>query len=385
MRLLKQSTAANVMVLLVDSTDHVTGKTGLTLTVTASKDGAAFASITPTVTERGVGWYLLSLTTTHTNTLGDLVLHVTGTGADPTDLLCRVIAVNLADSVRAGLTALPNVASDASGGLPVIGGLNPMTTLANVQSLLSDVDAATNLYLFALTLKATDGSLTGLSFDTDAIKASAVKADAVTKIQAGLVRSLTPANALAVASDGSVNAGVTLTQDNIDDIADGVAAQVSGLSTEQAAQLTAIENATAFLGSDAPVNRPPYDGGVIRLAQGSGYPASMAAVIILQEGRNWPTLTGYTIRAYIEPKADVVARGASSADVSFVGTVSGTDPDMTLSFRPTATITATLIEDGYGRSAGASSLYEVWAEDHATLDDVMLVSGVANVVRDVRS
>ena len=94
MRDLKQSTAANVMVFMTDSTDHVTGKTGLTLTITASKDGVAFASISPTVTERGDGWYNLALTTAHTDTLGDLALHVTATGADPSDLVCRIVVLN---------------------------------------------------------------------------------------------------------------------------------------------------------------------------------------------------------------------------------------------------------------------------------------------------
>ena len=49
--MLKQSTGRNVLVFMTDSSDHVTGKTGLTLTITASKDGAAFAGIAPTVTE----------------------------------------------------------------------------------------------------------------------------------------------------------------------------------------------------------------------------------------------------------------------------------------------------------------------------------------------
>src|SRR5690349_5645925 len=85
MGLLKQSTAYSRMVLLTLASDHVTGATGLTLTITASKDGGAFASITPTVTERGNGWYKLALTSAHTDTLGDLALHITGSGADPTD------------------------------------------------------------------------------------------------------------------------------------------------------------------------------------------------------------------------------------------------------------------------------------------------------------
>lgn len=88
--LLKQSATFEMPVFMVDSADHVTGKTGLTLTVTASKNGAAFASISPTVTERGNGWYFLSLTTAHTSTVGALCLHVTSSGADPSDLSAQV-------------------------------------------------------------------------------------------------------------------------------------------------------------------------------------------------------------------------------------------------------------------------------------------------------
>jgi len=90
MRTIRQSTAVNIMVFMTDSTDHVAGKTGLTLTITASKDGAAFASITPTVTERGNGWYNLALTTSHTDTAGDLALHITGAAADPSDVLMDI-------------------------------------------------------------------------------------------------------------------------------------------------------------------------------------------------------------------------------------------------------------------------------------------------------
>ncbi len=90
--MLLQSTARDLMVFMTDSSDHVTGKTGATLTISLSKNGAAFASITPTVTERGDGWYSLALTATHTNTIGDFVLHITASGADPTDLREEVVA-----------------------------------------------------------------------------------------------------------------------------------------------------------------------------------------------------------------------------------------------------------------------------------------------------
>ena len=88
--ILKLSTARNRMVLLVGSADHITGLAGATLTITASKNGAAFASISPTVTDRGSGWYNLALTTSHTDTLGDLALHITAASADPTDVVDEV-------------------------------------------------------------------------------------------------------------------------------------------------------------------------------------------------------------------------------------------------------------------------------------------------------
>lgn len=112
MREIKQSAAANVMVFMADSTDHVTGKTGLTLTVTISKDGAAFGSISPTVTERGNGWYNVALVAGDTGMAGDLVVRATSTGADPGERTLNVVANVEADTygrvgaAGAGLTAL---------------------------------------------------------------------------------------------------------------------------------------------------------------------------------------------------------------------------------------------------------------------------------------
>lgn len=80
------------MVFLTSSTDHVSGVTGATLSISLSKDGAAFVSISPTVTERGNGWYNIALTTAHTDTLGDFVLRITASGADPIDLRTVVLS-----------------------------------------------------------------------------------------------------------------------------------------------------------------------------------------------------------------------------------------------------------------------------------------------------
>jgi hypothetical protein len=127
MRKAKQSTAKNVMVLMVQSSDHITGLAGLTLTITASKDGAAFAGIAPAVTDRGNGWYNVALTASDTDTLGDLALHVTGAAADPADLVLLVeggttdvdVSTRLATAGytapdNAGIAAVPDAVTNAA-------------------------------------------------------------------------------------------------------------------------------------------------------------------------------------------------------------------------------------------------------------------------------
>lgn len=118
MRLRKQSqTAQPLQFLMVDSADHISPKTGLTPTVTLSKNGGAFASPAGAVTEIGNGWYKVAGNATDTNTLGPLILHATASGADPVDAEFAVVAFDPQDSVRLGLTALPNAIAAAAGGL----------------------------------------------------------------------------------------------------------------------------------------------------------------------------------------------------------------------------------------------------------------------------
>lgn|SRR5678816_2351039 len=157
MSILKQSTARNRMVFMVDSTDHVSGKAGLTLTITASKDGAAFSGISPTVTDRSNGWYELALTTAHTDTLGDFALHITSTGADPTDLVDQV-CLDLPGSGGSGATAAEvwdyltasivtansigkllkdNVDATISTRLPTVSYTTPPTAIENADALLT--------------------------------------------------------------------------------------------------------------------------------------------------------------------------------------------------------------------------------------------------------
>lgn len=99
---------------MVDSSDHITGKTGLTVAVTLSKAGAAFGAAAGSIAEIGSGWYSASLTTGDTDTLGDLAFHCTSAGADPTDFLDEVLT-RLNDDLAFPATSGRSIVVDASG------------------------------------------------------------------------------------------------------------------------------------------------------------------------------------------------------------------------------------------------------------------------------
>ena len=76
---------------MISSSDHLSLKTGAAPVVNVSKAGGAFAAAGGTVTEVGNGWYKVSLTTTDTNTVGDLAYYITGSGSDDTDFVDQVL------------------------------------------------------------------------------------------------------------------------------------------------------------------------------------------------------------------------------------------------------------------------------------------------------
>lgn len=86
-KLIKQSTTQmGFMFLSVLSSDHITGNTANTPTVTISKNGAAFAAAAGAVSSLGNGWWITAANATDTNTLGSIALHATATSSDPTDI-----------------------------------------------------------------------------------------------------------------------------------------------------------------------------------------------------------------------------------------------------------------------------------------------------------
>lgn len=127
-QLLQSSTQDPLVFFMTDSADHLTGKTGLTVTVTLSKNGGSFASAAGAVAEIGSGWYRVAGNATDTNTLGHLLLHATATGADVTDMMYYVSATDPRASLPAAVWdrvltgATHNIASSAGRRLREISG-----------------------------------------------------------------------------------------------------------------------------------------------------------------------------------------------------------------------------------------------------------------------
>lgn len=113
----------------VQGVDAVTGgiKTGVSWTVRRCIDGT-FAAATGTASEDGTtGWYKFALSQADTNG-NNIGFGFTGTGAVPQTVNVITTAADPTDSVRLGLTALPNAAAGANTGLPVVGTQIPNAT-----------------------------------------------------------------------------------------------------------------------------------------------------------------------------------------------------------------------------------------------------------------
>lgn len=108
-----QSTARVVMLKLFLSSDHVTAATGKTVAITISKAGAAFGNPNAgatNATEVASGWYKVTLDTTDTNTVGDLVVRGTAASCDDTERIFSIVK-----ATNRGMTALPDVATGSAG------------------------------------------------------------------------------------------------------------------------------------------------------------------------------------------------------------------------------------------------------------------------------
>jgi len=158
---------------MADSTDHQTGKTGLSPTVTISKNSAGFGSPSGAVSEIGNGWYSLAGNATDRGTLGSFIIHATAAGADATDTQFRIVPWDPYDAVRMGLTALPNVASGDNGAiitagsgtaqLNVSGGGAPLSAVSYLQLAIKGDASSGVIVILGDTLGIFDGIYTRIA------------------------------------------------------------------------------------------------------------------------------------------------------------------------------------------------------------------------------
>ena len=106
------NTTRPLVFLLISSTDHLSGLTGVTPVVKISKNGAAGISPSGAITAVDApnlpGWYRVAANATDANAYGPLLLHATATGADPCDEEFQVVNynpdANLASDIRTVMT-----------------------------------------------------------------------------------------------------------------------------------------------------------------------------------------------------------------------------------------------------------------------------------------
>jgi len=161
-QIIRQSTAITVAVgPFLDDTDGKTAETGLTITqpdIRLSKNGVAFAqkSAAQTLSHMENGYYSLALSTTDTNTVGRLTVHVAESGALPVFHEFQVVEEAVYDAL---------FEASATGALPVSSGGIASTAFAS-------------------------GAVTAAAVAADAIGASELAADAVAEIVAAVLAAL---------------------------------------------------------------------------------------------------------------------------------------------------------------------------------------------------
>lgn len=156
--ILKQSTTQILRIgPFLDSVDGVSPETGLTITqadMQLSKDGAAFAqkSSATSATHDTDGWYTTTLSTTDTNTVGELILQVAVAGALPVWEHWFVLEQAIYDSLFASSAA----GFDANQRVNVGQWLSQAVTLSagnlpdvNIDELKDSAQSATDLQDFA--------------------------------------------------------------------------------------------------------------------------------------------------------------------------------------------------------------------------------------------
>jgi len=158
---LKSSTGIDVLFFAHDANgDPVTGKVDGDWTKNISKTGAAFAAMTVTITERAGGFYLLPLSSVHTNTQGIMTIYLTAAGVKQVNLQFRVwasafdeLAARLPAALVGGrMAAIAEVVGDKTGYAIGVGGIGATSFAAgaiDAAAIAADAIGSSELALSA--------------------------------------------------------------------------------------------------------------------------------------------------------------------------------------------------------------------------------------------
>lgn len=263
----KQSTALTVPVFVHDvAGDAVTGLVDAGFTKRISKNGAAFAAMTVTITEMENGWYSLPISAAHSDTLGVLSVTLIHASAKQVNLQFRVTAkliddlndVAATDIVSAGAIT---TSAGAVSNVTTVATTTTNTDMRGTDNALLAASAPTNFGDLAITITTGQvtvgtnndktgytasaigaGAIDAAAIATGAIDADALAADAGTEIADALLNrdmsavsvtnTRSPINALRFLRNKWSIAGTTLTITEEDD---ATSAWTSTITTDAAA------------------------------------------------------------------------------------------------------------------------------------------------------
>jgi len=217
-----------------------------TQTVTGAHSDGGFVEVDAT---NMPGLYRLDLSDAICATGVDSVVVMLKGATDmaPVLLEIQLTDLDLNDGVRAGLTALPNAAADAAGGLPIsdAGGLDLDTLDSNVSAILADT--GTDGVVLA------NDSITAAKIAADAIGASELAADAAAEIADAVLDEALSGHTTA----GTLGKAIADTESDVSAIlddtdADGVAIADGGITAVKIASnaITADKIATGAITAD---------------------------------------------------------------------------------------------------------------------------------------
>lgn len=293
--------------------DATTGgiKSGVTWTVRRCLDGT-FAAATGTVTEDGTtGWYKFAMSQADTNG-NNGGFNFTGTGAVPQTVNIVTTAADPTDSVRFGLTALPNAAAEAAGGLYTRGtGAGQIAQDANGNVRVNVDTIKTNPVVNAGTITfpttATLASTTNITAGTIATVTNLTNAPTAGDFTATMKTSIGTAVAASAVASVTGNVG------------GNVAGTVAGVTPSVAGDAMALTSAERNSTADALLNRDMSTG------MDSGSPTVRTMRQALRFLRNKWSISGTTLTVTKEDDTTSSWTGTVTATAG-ADPITGNDP-----------------------------------------------------------